>query len=119
MPKTGELYLDIGAPNEDWACSSVCPGDYAVFVQRPLCLGEHMLLAKAMSRSMGCAVLLALMSRELPVDVCFSFSTQRHVGLAAAPMARRQGSVRDWWWRWISAPGRERESCCRCWAAAR
>lgn len=80
MPKTGELYLDIGAPNEDWACSSVCPGDYAVFVQRPLCLGEHMLLAKAMSRSMGCAVLLALMSRELPVDVCFSFSTQRHVG---------------------------------------
>lgn len=56
-----------------------------------------MILAKAMGRSVGCGALLALMERELPVDVTFVFTTQRQVGsrgaMAAAARLRPGASI--------------------------
>lgn len=84
MPETEDLYLDLGAPDMDWVSASVSKGDYAVFAMQTLELGRYEILSKAMGRSVGCAVVLELMKRELPVDVCFVLTVQRHVGARGA-----------------------------------
>ena len=87
MPKTEELYLDLGALDQAQAETMAQPGDYAVFTPECLELGPYEILAKAMGRSVGCGVLLALMERELPVDVTFVFTAQRQVGSRGAMAA--------------------------------
>lgn len=96
MPKTEDLYLDLGAEGREQAEGMAEPGDFAVFVLEFLELGVHKILGKAMGRSVGCGVLLSLLERELPVDVTFLFTVQRQLGSrgAVAAAARvRPGTV--------------------------
>lgn len=84
MPKTGELYLDVGAPDRAWAAGQIAKGDFGVFDGDFEMLGEHRFLAKAMGRSVSASVLLALLRRELPLDVVCVFTVQRLVGSRGA-----------------------------------
>lgn len=87
MPKTEDLYLDLGAESREQAETMAEPGDFAVFAPEFLKLGEHEILGKAMGRSVGCGVLLSLLERELPVDVTFLFTVQRQMGFRGAVAA--------------------------------
>lgn len=87
MPKTEDLYLDLGAESREQAGTMAEPGDFAVFAPEFLELGEHEMLGKAMGRSVGCGVLLSMLERTLPVDVTFLFTVQRQMGSRGASAA--------------------------------
>ncbi|MDY3618979.1 M42 family metallopeptidase [Agathobaculum sp.] len=88
MPKTGDLYIDIGADNKQSAEARVAPGDYGVFDSACVRFGDGMLKAKAIDDRLGCAVLLSLLREKPPVDTWFCFTVQEETGLrGAATMA--------------------------------
>lgn len=84
VPKLDELYVDIGAENEDEARSLVKLGDRGVFDGGVVEFGDGFIKAKALDDRVGCAVLLELLKRELPTDVCCVFSVQEEVGCRGA-----------------------------------
>ncbi|MGI6181823.1 MAG: M42 family metallopeptidase [Agathobaculum sp.] len=88
MPKTKDLYIDIGASSKAAAEGSVALGDYGVFDSDTVEFGDGLLKAKAIDDRVGCAALLKLMEEEPPVDTWFCFTVQEEVGLrGAATMA--------------------------------
>ncbi len=84
MPKTKELYIDIGASNKAEAEKKVPQGEYGVFDSRAVSFGDGMLKAKALDDRIGCAALLRLLKEEPPVDAWFCFTVQEEVGLRGA-----------------------------------
>lgn len=96
VPNVDELYLDIGAMSREEAKTKVQLGDTAVFDTKTRDFGDDMLLGKALDDRLGCAILLELMKKELPCDVCFAFTVQEEVGLrgaATAAFAVRPGAA--------------------------
>lgn len=90
MPKTKDLYLDIGASGKKDAEARLSPGDYGTFDSTPRRFGDGLLKAKAIDDRLGCAVLLTLLQEVPPVDTWFCFTVQEEVGLrGAAPAAFR------------------------------
>src|SRR5699024_6199697 len=88
MPKTKDLYIDIGAASRAAAEDKVSPGDYGVFDSAPVLFGDGLIKAKAIDDRVGCAALLKLMEDEPPVDTWFCFTVQEETGLrGAASMA--------------------------------
>lgn len=88
MPKTKELYIDIGATSRAAAEEKVQLGDYGVFDSQTVLFGDGLLKAKAIDDRVGCAVLLTLLREQPPVDTWFCFTVQEEVGLrGAASMA--------------------------------
>ncbi len=83
-PKTGSLYIDIGAKDKAEAQSLVSRGDVGVFASEFLSFGEGRIKSRAISGRVGCAVLLELMKRPLPVDCTFVFTVQEEVGARGA-----------------------------------
>ena len=84
VPKTETLYLDIGASDKEEALSRVPLGTYGAFVGTPEEFGDGFLKAKAIDDRVGCAILLKLLSEELPLDVNFAFTAQEEVGTRGA-----------------------------------
>ena len=84
VPKLESLYIDIGARDEDEARAKVKPGDVGVFDGETLLFGEGFLKAKAIDDRAGCAALVKLAQRELPMDCTFVFSVQEEVGTRGA-----------------------------------
>ena len=84
VPKTEALYLDIGAADKEKALSKVPLGTYGSFVGEPEELGDGLLKAKAIDDRVGCAILLALLKEDLPLDVTFAFTAQEEVGTRGA-----------------------------------
>ena len=84
VPKMTELYLDMGAENREAAEKLVELGDVAVFDPECVEFGSGLLKAKAIDDRVGCAVMLALLKEELPMDCTFAFSTQEEVGTRGA-----------------------------------
>jgi len=87
VPKTGELYLDIGAESEAEALERVRLGDCGVFDSEPLEMGEGLLKARAIDDRCGCAAMLKLLESELPCDTWFVFTVQEEVGTRGARTA--------------------------------
>lgn len=88
MPKTKELYIDIGAESRAAAQAMVQLGDYGVFDSAVVPFGDGLLKAKAIDDRVGCAALLKLLEDEPPVDTWFCFTVQEETGLrGAATMA--------------------------------
>ena len=88
MPKTKELYIDIGAESRAAAQAKVQLGDYGVFDSAVVPFGDGLLKAKAIDDRVGCGALLKLLEDELPVDTWFCFTVQEETGLrGAATMA--------------------------------
>ncbi|MCD8340593.1 MAG: M42 family peptidase [Clostridiales bacterium] len=83
-PKTGSLYIDIGARDKAEAQSLVSRGDVGVFASEFLGFGEGRIKSRAISGRVGCAVLLELMKQPLPVDCTFVFTVQEEVGARGA-----------------------------------
>lgn len=88
MPKTKELYIDIGAGSRAAAEAMVSLGAYGVFDSEVVEFGDGLIKAKAIDDRVGCAALLKLLEREPPVDTWFCFTVQEETGLrGAASMA--------------------------------
>lgn len=89
MPKTKELYIDIGASSRAEAEKVVSLGEYGTFDDRVILFGDGLIKAKAIDDRVGCAVLLKLLSEpEPPLDAWYCFTVQEEVGLrGAATMA--------------------------------
>lgn len=84
VPKLTELYIDIGAANREEAEALTHLGDYAVFSDSIIEFGNRMLKAKAIDGRIGCAVMIELLERDLPMDVTFVFTVQEEVGARGA-----------------------------------
>ncbi len=84
VPKTDALYIDIGAKDKESAQKLVDPGDYAVFDSDWVEFGDGLVKTKALDDRVGCAVMLALLKEELPMDVTFAFTVQEEVGTRGA-----------------------------------
>lgn len=84
VPRLKEFYLDIGAKDREEAEALVSLGDFAVFDDECLEYGNGMFKAKAIDDRVGCAVMLKLLQRELPMDCTFVFTVQEEVGTRGA-----------------------------------
>ncbi len=84
VPKLKELTIDIGAKDGEDARSRVKPGDVAVFDSDIVTFGNGFLKAKAIDDRIGCAVMVELMKRDLPMDCTFVFTVQEEVGTRGA-----------------------------------
>lgn len=83
-PKTESMYIDIGAKDKQNALELVTPGTYGCFVGETEPFGNGLLKSKAIDDRVGCAVMLALLQEELPMDVTFAFTAQEEVGTRGA-----------------------------------
>ncbi|MGI6097937.1 MAG: M42 family metallopeptidase [Dethiobacteria bacterium] len=82
--KTNQLYIDIGAKGKEEAEKMVSLGDYAAFDTKVKEMGERCLCGKAFDNRAGCAVLVELLKRELPVELCAVFTVQEEIGSRGA-----------------------------------
>jgi putative aminopeptidase FrvX len=89
LEKTGntmdKMFIDIGASSKEKAESKVSIGDFAVFKQNCVDLGDRV-IAKAMDDRVGCAVLIEAARRlkNSPNQVYFVFTVQEEVGCRGA-----------------------------------
>lgn len=84
VPKTSELYLDIGTTSRAAAEALVSLGDPVSFAADAEEFGTGMFKAKAIDDRAGCAVMLKLLQEELPMDVTFAFTVQEEIGTKGA-----------------------------------
>ena len=84
MPKTKDLYIDIGASGREAAMKLAPPGTYGCFVSQPEEFGGGFFKARAIDDRIGCAIMLELLKEELPLDVTFAFTAQEEVGTRGA-----------------------------------
>ncbi|MEK7396585.1 MAG: M42 family metallopeptidase [Candidatus Poribacteria bacterium] len=80
-----KLYIDIGATSKEEAESKVSIGDFAVFRQDCVDLGDR-IVAKAMDDRIGCVVLVEAAKRlkDSPNEIHFVFTVQEELGLRGA-----------------------------------
>lgn len=84
VPRLEEYYLDIGAKDKEEAEALVSLGDFAVFDNECMEFGNGMFKAKAIDDRVGCAVMLKMLQRDLPMDCVFAFTVQEEVGTRGA-----------------------------------
>ena len=84
VPKTEDMYIDIGAADKAAATALVSLGDRVVFDGDCLEFGSGMLKAKAIDDRVGCAMMIQLLKEDLPMDCTFVFSAQEEVGTRGA-----------------------------------
>lgn len=84
VPKLEDLFIDIGARSREEAEKLTHLGDFAVFSDFITEFGAGMLKAKAIDDRIGCAVMIELLEKELPMDVTFVFTVQEEVGTRGA-----------------------------------
>lgn len=84
VPKLEDLFIDIGAKSREEAEKLTHIGDFAVFSDTITEFGRGLLKAKAVDDRIGCAVMIELLERELPMDVTFVFTVQEEVGTRGA-----------------------------------
>lgn len=87
VPKTTDMYIDIGAFSKAEAEKLVEIGDIAAFDSDFIEFGEDFIKCKALDDRIGCAVMLKLIEEDLPVDTWFSFVVQEEVGLRGSHAA--------------------------------
>jgi tetrahedral aminopeptidase len=85
------LFIDIGATSDKEAQGKVKPGDYGTFATRFTTLSQDpawpAVRGKAFDDRVGCAVLIAVLSEQHPVDLFAVFTTQEEAGLRGARVA--------------------------------
>jgi endoglucanase len=84
VPTLDDMYIDIGAKDQQDAEQYVRLGDFAVFSTVTEDFGDDYIIGKALDDRMGCAILLKLLEQDLPVDVTFVFTVQEELGLRGA-----------------------------------
>lgn len=86
VPKIEELFIDIGANSQEDAQKAVKIGDYAAFATKFARLGPTF-KGKAFDDRVGCALIVELLKKPLPVTVHAAFTVQEEVGLRGARIA--------------------------------
>ena len=81
-----DLSIDIGASSREEAEQAVRPGDPAVFWS-VFDASHGTVKSKAIDDRTGCAILLALLKKDLPYDMTFVFSVQEEIGLRGSQTA--------------------------------
>ena len=84
VPGFDELYVDLGAESRQTALEQVALGDLVAFDSDPAELGDGFWKARALGGRAGCAVMLELLARPLPMDCAFAFTAQAEVGARGA-----------------------------------
>lgn len=89
IPKWPSMYIDIGAKDRAEAESLVQIGDSIAFHSDFVRFGkgDGFIKAKAIDDRYGCAVMLKLIEKDLPMDVTFVFTVQEEVGTRGATAA--------------------------------
>ena len=88
-PKWEALYIDIGASSKEEAQEQIRLGDTGVFAGEGFQMGS-LFSAKAIDDRLGCAILLSLLEKPLPMDVTMVFTVQEELGLRGAKTAVQQ-----------------------------
>ena len=83
-PKEKDLFIDIGAKDEDEAKKYIKLGDFATFDTQYEQLGASSIKAKAIDDRVGCYIMCKLIKKALEYDTWFCFCTQEEVGLRGA-----------------------------------
>lgn len=83
-PKLSEFYIDIGTETAAEAKALVSVGDVVTFESDAVEFGDSMIKAKAIDDRIGCAIMLELLQRSLPMDCTFVFTVQEEVGTRGA-----------------------------------
>ncbi len=86
-PNENELFIDIGAANQEEALSLVSPGDVATFQSEFISFGEGFIKGKALDDRVGCAILIDYIRSEQEYDTICTFTVQEEVGLVGAKTA--------------------------------
>ena len=81
------LYIDIGCTSKKEAEKHVSPGDYIAFDSKYVEFGDKRVKAKALDDRVGCATIIELLKKELPVSVTGVFTVQEELGLRGAAVA--------------------------------
>ena len=89
IPKWPSMYIDIGAKDRAEAEALVSIGDSVAFHSDFVRFGKSdgFVKAKAIDDRYGCAVMLKLIEKDLPMDVTFVFTVQEEVGTRGATAA--------------------------------
>ena len=89
IPKWPSMYIDIGAKDKKEAEALVGVGDSVAFYSDFVKFGKNdgFIKAKAIDDRYGCAVMLKLIEKDLPMDVTFVFTVQEEVGTRGATAA--------------------------------
>ena len=87
IPKTEDMYIDIGVKSRADAEKLVSPGDTGTFDTRYAGFGSGFVKARALDDRAGCAVMMELIRSDLPVDCAFAFTVQEEVGTRGAFVA--------------------------------
>ncbi len=87
VPAIHDLYIDIGASNQEEAEALVSVGDAAYFDSTWRDLGTSKVKSKALDDRFGCAVLLDLIENGAEYDCTVAFLVQEEVGLRGAGVA--------------------------------
>jgi endoglucanase len=84
-----DLYIDIGAADEEQARRHVRPGDYISFATEYGEMGgrQRTVKAKALDDRVGCYILARLLERDWDLDLNAVFTVQEEVGLRGARVA--------------------------------
>ena len=90
MPDKSTLTIDIGATSADDAKQYVSVGDIGTFYSQYEKLSDSTLVARALDDRVGCAVMMTLITEDLPYDAYFTFSVQEEVGCRGARTATYQ-----------------------------
>lgn len=87
-PQKKHLLLDIGTKNKEKTIAlHVLPGDSVYFIGKWTELGNHRVSCKAIDDRFGCAVMLDMVSKEIPYDTWFCFFVQEEIGLRGSKVA--------------------------------
>ncbi len=87
LPKSDDLYIDIGASGKEEALSKVSAGEEAHFESDFTEFGNGFIKSKAIDDRAGCTVLIDLIRSELEYDCYFSFSSQEEIGTRGAKVS--------------------------------
>ena len=90
LPKSSELYIDIGTKDRAESEALLSRGDFGVFDVPFTRLGEQgeYMACKALDDRLGCAVLIELLravkDKHLPLDLYFAFTVREEIGRSGA-----------------------------------
>lgn len=87
LPKSDDLFIDIGAKSKEEALQYVSLGEVATFKSEFCDYGDGLFMGRAVDDRVGCAVLLKLLSEESEYDFTATFTVQEELGCKGAATA--------------------------------
>ena len=87
LPKSDDLFIDIGATSKEEALQYVSLGEVATFASEFCDYGDGLFMGRAIDDRVGCAVLLKLLEEESEYGFTATFTVQEELGCKGAATA--------------------------------